>query len=88
MKYVSGYGSSLSIHKFKPLYAFPIALDGFEKHLRRTHPQSAIAVQRAVYGHLLKRLGVLGEPLKAIEVALEVTELSSDMTLLFIRHFT
>ena len=61
-------------------------LNGLEEHLRRTNPEAAIAIELTVHDHRLQRLGVLGEPLKAMEIPLEVPELATDQTCLTFIH--
>ena len=52
--------------------------DGLEEHLRRAHPESAIAVERLVHDHRLARLGVLRVADKPVSPALEMDELPPD----------
>lgn len=42
------------------------------------HPQSALAIQSAIDGHLLQRLGVFCEPLETVEIAFEMPECPPD----------
>ena len=75
-------------YQFETLHALAVAFDCLEEHLCRAHPKSVFAVQRAVDDHLLQRLGVLGEPLDAVEVPLEVPELAPDQLLSFFNRLT
>lgn len=53
----------------------------------RTHKRgTGNGVKRTVHDHLFKRLGILGESLKAVMAAFEVYELASDKSLLLFCH--